>query len=100
MAELSAVRADPNARRFMISFAFDHQDIAEVKGQKSVVFQYPDKFSIIQGEKDPVAVRDESLQEIQAVNIPVVEVPNCGHAVFREAADVFTKALLEMVTSI
>jgi len=79
------MRTDPLARKFMIGHAFGAYDYPHRgPAQDQTVQENAAKFSIIQGEADPIKIGAADLENLKKAGVHVFEFPGAGHSAFCE----------------
>lgn len=83
----AGTRTDPEARFFMINFAFSAADkqkqLGSYQDTHATVAQYHDKFVFVQGDRDPMRFNEEGQKHLKEIGVPFFyEIAGSGHAVF------------------
>jgi pimeloyl-ACP methyl ester carboxylesterase len=99
LTERVGTRTDPEARYYMIKFAFEAgSQSAELQGyrdQESTVKMYAKKFLVVQGSEDMIKIRDESFKRVEEMGVPIHELNGLGHATFIDAPSRVAEFLVE-----
>lgn len=84
MSQKAGVRADPEARHFVVKFCLEasshSSEMLGYEDQDVTVQRQASKFLVLQGERDPIRIQGDERKQVEDLGVRIHEIKGVGHA--------------------